>query len=110
MRYPGTLSLQESTFRAVLTDVAWSLKAHGFLDIILIGDSGGNQRVTNQVARQWNRSWGCGGTRIHFIPEYDNYQVIEDHLHKQGIELQPETFHDDLIFSTQVMANNSQHV
>ena len=28
MRYPGTISVRESTFRALLTDVAMSLKGH----------------------------------------------------------------------------------
>ncbi|MCH7717812.1 MAG: creatininase family protein, partial [Gemmatimonadetes bacterium] len=41
MRYPGTISLREETFQAVLDDIASSLKAHGFKHIIFIGDSGG---------------------------------------------------------------------
>ena len=36
MRYPGTISLREETFRQVLDDVASSLKAHGFEHIITL--------------------------------------------------------------------------
>ena len=45
MRYPGTISLEAATFEALLTDICRSYKAHGFRDIILLGDSGGNRRV-----------------------------------------------------------------
>jgi hypothetical protein len=44
MRYPGTISLEPSTFEALLTDICRSYKAHGFTDIVLLGDSGGTQR------------------------------------------------------------------
>ena len=43
MRYPGTVSVEEETFRALLRDIARSYRAHGFTDIVLLGDSGGNQ-------------------------------------------------------------------
>ena len=36
MRSPGTLSLRQETFEAVLTDVAHSLKIHGFKNIVFI--------------------------------------------------------------------------
>ncbi len=38
MWYPGTISLREETFQALLKDVCASLKQHGFLDIVLIGE------------------------------------------------------------------------
>ena len=43
VNYPGTISLETSTFIALLTEIARSYKAHGFADIILTGDSGGNR-------------------------------------------------------------------
>ena len=46
----GTLSMREETFQAVLTDVVHSLKMHGFQNIILIGDSGGNVTGMKTVA------------------------------------------------------------
>ena len=58
VRYPGTVSLREETFRAVLRDVGERLRAHGFEHIIYIGDSGGNQRGMSVVAQELNERWG----------------------------------------------------
>ena len=57
MRSPGTLSLRPETFEAMLTDVAHSLKMHGFRNIIFIGDSGGNQGGQRAVAERLNAEW-----------------------------------------------------
>ncbi len=69
MTSPGTISLRQETFEAVLTDVARSLKAHGFENVVLIGDSGGNQRGMENVADALNRAWD-GEAAAHFVPEY----------------------------------------
>ncbi len=69
MTSPGTISLRQETFEAVLTDVAHSLKVHGFENIVLIGDSGGNQRGMENVANALNQAWD-GAAAVHFIPEY----------------------------------------
>ncbi|MDE0074042.1 MAG: creatininase family protein [Gammaproteobacteria bacterium] len=69
MTSPGTISLRQETFEAVLTDVAHSLKMHGFENIVLIGDSGGNQRGMDNVANALNDAWGDEAA-VHFIPEY----------------------------------------
>ena len=57
MSYPGTISLEPATFEALLTDICRSYKAHGFTDIILIGDSGGNQGGMRNVAEALNTKW-----------------------------------------------------
>lgn len=57
MKYPGTISLTEDTFARLLTDVCASLRAHGFRDVVLIGDSGGNQKGMKSVAAALNRAW-----------------------------------------------------
>jgi hypothetical protein len=51
MQYAGTISVESATFEALLTDICRSYKAHGFMDIILLGDSGGNQEGMERVAR-----------------------------------------------------------
>ncbi len=96
MRYPGTISLREETFEAVLTDVGSSLAQHGFEHIIYIGDSGGNQRGMENVAAALNAKWTDGGARAHFIPEfYDNSGLTAYMNNELGIE-EPESdgFHD----------------
>ena len=77
MRYPGTISLREETFHAVLDDVASSLQAHGFENIVFIGDSGGNQDGMAVVADRLNERWGK--SIAHYIPEfYDNISIVEN--------------------------------
>jgi creatinine amidohydrolase len=72
MNYPGTISLEPATFEALLSDIARSYKAHGFTDIILIGDSGGNQTGMKNVADTLNKRWANETARVHFLPEYYN--------------------------------------
>ena len=69
MTSPGTISLQQETFEAVLTDVAHSLKMHGFENIIFIGDSGGNQSGQAAVAERLTARWN-GSTVVAHIGEY----------------------------------------
>jgi hypothetical protein len=45
MKYPGSISLREDTYRQLLTDICDSFKTHGFRRVILLGDSGGNQEM-----------------------------------------------------------------
>jgi creatinine amidohydrolase len=70
MAYPGTISVEQTTFEVLLTDICRSYRAHGFRDIILIGDSGGNQKGMENVARQLNAKWKGEGGRVHYLPEY----------------------------------------
>jgi creatinine amidohydrolase len=73
MKYPSTISLTETTYRAMLTDIASSLKSHGFERIVLIGDSGGNQAGMKAVATELAARWAGSRTTIRFIPEYYDY-------------------------------------
>src|SRR5262249_15521259 len=70
MRYPGTISLEESTFEALVTDICRSYKAHGFKDIVLLGDSGGNQMGMETVANLLNERWKGEASRVHYLREY----------------------------------------
>ncbi len=70
MRYPGTISVEESTFEALLTDICRSYRAHGFKDIVLLGDSGGNQKGMEAVAKALNLKWKAESTRVHYLREY----------------------------------------
>jgi creatinine amidohydrolase len=70
MQYPGTISLRQETFKLLLLDVCSSLKQHGFKDILLLGDSGENQRGMREVAASLNKKWHGTPTVVHFIPEY----------------------------------------
>ena len=62
MLYPGTIGVRQETFRALLTDIAVSLKNHGFTDVVLMGDSGGNQEGMEAVASALSVEWEGGET------------------------------------------------
>lgn len=109
MRYPGTISLREATFEAVLTDVAESLAAHGFTDIVFIGDSGGNQRGQAAVAEALNAKWDRA--RAHHIAEYyDNDGVIAHMQEAFGIVEEPDRYHDSYWITTLMMVNDPEIV
>jgi creatinine amidohydrolase len=86
MSYPGTISLEPATFEALLTDICRSYKAHGFKDIILVGDSGGNQGGMQNVANALNKKWEADTARVHFLREYySEDQWSYDFLKSQGV-------------------------
>jgi creatinine amidohydrolase/Fe(II)-dependent formamide hydrolase-like protein len=103
MMYPGTISVRQETFRALLTDMALSLKTHGFTDIVLMGDSGGNQDGMEAVAEALSREWEGSGTRIHFIPEYYDNPRWKAWLEDRGVVEVDEGLHDDVRHSAIMM-------
>src|SRR5260370_1121835 len=103
MKYPGTISLTEETYRRLLIEICASFRAHGFVDIVLIGDSGGNQEGMKAVAADLNGQWARGKSRVHFIPEYYDYPGVEKWLESQGIRQTPEGYHDDFAITAQMM-------
>lgn len=110
MLYPGTISLREETFQAVLTDVASSLKAHGFEHIILFGDSGGNQRGMEAVAAALNEVWT--DATAHFIPEFYEYAKVFEYMENELGIVQPENegLHDDFAITSMMMVTDPDMV
>jgi hypothetical protein len=119
MQYAGTISLEEATFEALLTDICRSYKAHGFLDIVLLGDSAGNQTGMAKVADDLNRKWARGRARVHYVREYyEQDKWSYDYLKSLGITQidrtlpagQPQDrpsdwrngIHDDLYYEAQI--------
>ena len=87
MTYPGTISLPEEYFIKLLEYTCRSLKQHGFIDILLIGDSGGNQNGMKVVSEALNAEWKSSETRVHFISEYYGkpFDQMNDSLIVSGI-------------------------
>ncbi len=97
----GTLSLRDETFQAVLTDVASSLKAHGFENVIMIGDSGGNQSGQKAVAEKLTAQWN-GSPVVAHIPEYYDYASVNKAMTSAGKLKESEKgdgLHDDPVIS-----------
>src|SRR5829696_8343328 len=84
MASPGTISMREDTFRAVLRDTAESLQAHGFKNIIFIGDSGGNQGGQKAIAEELTAKWAGKALALH-VPEYYDYASVAKHMTTNGI-------------------------
>jgi creatinine amidohydrolase/Fe(II)-dependent formamide hydrolase-like protein/sterol desaturase/sphingolipid hydroxylase (fatty acid hydroxylase superfamily) len=84
MRFPGTLSVADATFEALLESTAESLKQHGFKVIALVGDSGGNQAMQQRVAEKLTSLWRDSGVRVIQVNDYyqNNGQIA--YLANQG--------------------------
>src|SRR3989442_6867092 len=103
MRYPGTIRFSQYPFKRLLPDIASSLRAHGFKQVILIGDSGGNQQGMKEGAAQLSGKWTDGRTKIHYIPEYYDYPGLTKWLQSQGVHEVDEGHHDDYGITAEMM-------
>lgn len=103
MKYPGSISLREETYHALLTDICASFKATGFKRVILIGDSGGNQAGMKVVAEKLNSAW-AGAAKVVYVPEFYDYAGLGKWVEGQGIKQTPEGLHDDFVISSQMAA------
>jgi creatinine amidohydrolase len=79
MRYPGTISISDAAFAGVITGAANSFRQAGFVEVVLIGDSGNYQSQLKQIAADLNRQWSKTTKqkalrplrpRVHFIAQY----------------------------------------
>ena len=99
----GTISLREETFQAMLTDVVHSFKAHGFENIVLIGDSGGNAKGMAAVAQKWNAEWK-GTPFVAHIREYYDYDAVQKYLDSLGVARgKSDGLHDDPAITMNMM-------
>jgi creatinine amidohydrolase len=113
VRTPGTVFLSPETYRAVLSDMATSLKTQGFKHIFFLGDSGGNQKPMQEVSLALNTKWtdDPSGAKAYFIPEYYNYEEVERFQGEAlGIHEQLEGLHDDYYISSIVMVHDPRGV
>jgi creatinine amidohydrolase/Fe(II)-dependent formamide hydrolase-like protein len=67
---PGVISLPSPAYDMLLDAAARSLKAHGFTDILFIGDSGGNQGGMTAVAEKLNAEWKDAGAKVYALTGY----------------------------------------
>ena len=108
----GTISMREETYEAMLTDVVHSMKMHGFENIILIGDSGGNQRGQKAVAEKLNAQWNAKPIVAH-IPEYYDNASIQKFLVRLGVTTEgqkSDNLHDEPFYTLNMMAADPNSV
>jgi creatinine amidohydrolase/Fe(II)-dependent formamide hydrolase-like protein len=110
MASPGTISMREETYRAVLTDIAHSLRQHGFKTIIYIGDSGGNQPGQRYVADSLNKLWNADPMVLH-IQDYYTYNKVGEHMGKKIVEDSVgDGLHDDPIITLNMFATDPKSI
>jgi len=110
MTSPGTISMREGTFRALLTDIVTSLKAHGFEKIILIGDSGGNQNGQRAVADSLTALWK-GAPIVAHVQEYYDYARVAEYMKQHGlVEGASDNLHDDPVISLNMMIDDPKSI
>jgi creatinine amidohydrolase len=103
MRYPGTIGVQEETFKRLLADIAACLRTHGFEHIVLIGDHQRNQQGMKEVAEELSAKWAGGRTKVHYIPEYYDYEGIHRFLEAHGVHEVDEGLHDEFGITSVMM-------
>jgi creatinine amidohydrolase/Fe(II)-dependent formamide hydrolase-like protein len=67
---PGVISHPSPAYDQLLDAAARSLKAHGFREIIFIGDSGGNQMGLRNVAAALNKEWAGQDVKVFALTDY----------------------------------------
>lgn len=77
MRFAGTISLTDETFYAVLDQTARSLKQHGFKYIFLMGESGGNQTIQENLAEELSDEWEDEGVKVVSLNSYYHNQQVQ---------------------------------
>jgi creatinine amidohydrolase len=70
MRFAGTISIPEPVFQAMLESAVRSLWAHGFRDVVLVGDHGGYQNALKSVAARLKPPAAKQGFKVHFVDAY----------------------------------------
>lgn len=69
-RMPGTITNPEVPYESLLDAAVRSERVHGFTEIVLIGDSGGNQRGLTAVADSLNKEWAGSGVKVMALTDY----------------------------------------
>lgn len=110
MQYPGTITLPNEHFMKVTEFAARSFRVNGFKDIVLIGDSGPNQKGLQSVAGQLNAEWANSDVRVHFVPDYYNENRFRAWLQAQGETLEEIGTHAGISDTSQLMALNENWI
>jgi creatinine amidohydrolase len=72
MKFPGTITIPDSTFNQLLESAAKSFKHAGFKTVVFIGDHGSYQKNETAVAAKLNKEWAGGSTRAFAAIDYYN--------------------------------------
>ena len=103
-RPPGVISHPSPAYDQLLDAAARSLKAHGFREIIFIGDSGGNQGGMRAVAKVLNEEWKGQDVKVFALTDYYEQGRVD----YRAWMLKEHGFTDQLIGSHAGISDTSQ--
>jgi creatinine amidohydrolase/Fe(II)-dependent formamide hydrolase-like protein len=120
-RTPGYTVVSQDTYRAMLRDIATSLKTQGFKNIFMMGDSGGNQNGMQAVAAELTEAWKGeeDPARVHFVEAYYREDIWSCEFIKNelGIQQQPDNcsatrdlYHDDVHYTSIVATTDPDRI
>lgn len=110
MLFPGTITLPEEHFIKVTEYAARSFRVNGFKDILLIGDSGPNQKGLQAVAALLNKEWAGSGVRVHYVSDYYHSQVFAKWLRSQGETPESIGTHAGIEDTSELLAINPNYI
>lgn len=85
MRSAGTITLPREHFERVVEYAARSMAAHGFTEVLLIGDSGGNQAGLAAVAELLSGELADAGVVVRHVSDYyGTNSGVRDWLRAEG--------------------------
>jgi creatinine amidohydrolase/Fe(II)-dependent formamide hydrolase-like protein len=67
---PGVITNPSPSYNNLLEAAVRSLASHGFTEILLMGDSGGNQAGLTEVADRLNAEFGAAGPKVLALTDY----------------------------------------
>lgn len=100
----GLVLLPQEYFTKILEFAARSFQAHGFRDIVLLGDSGGNQPGQKAVAEALNKEWASTRARVHHVEAYYNANGSDEWLRQQGETTESIGTHASIADTSQLLA------
>jgi creatinine amidohydrolase/Fe(II)-dependent formamide hydrolase-like protein len=105
---PGAIVVSAATYREVVTDMATSLQAMGFKNIVFLGDHGGDMKPMAEAAETLNEKWKGTGAKAIFIEKYGNNVPDEGccgHPGEDvvGVHEKIEGLHDSYMMSAMIM-------
>ena len=114
MLFPGSFTVRDETYHSLLVDIAESLRLHGFKNVVLIGDSGGNQRGLAAATETLNKRWDGTGVKAHFVLEFYTSGWEETEKYTEEVlgvaEGKSDGHHDDIWVTAMMMVTDPTSV
>ena len=108
MAFPGTISVPDDVYAAILEATAQSLRQHGFEHIALVGDSGSNQAAQERVADDLAGRWGAGAVLA--VSDYYDANGQVEWLEAEGETLETIGTHAGIRETSELLASHPDGV